>query len=298
MFYVNVETGLFIKTDSNFENTNTGAKPVFVCNSVAVIDITFLNPDKTPFDLTGGEIVLAVDPEFFPETLSAGASAEIVDAAAGHARFEVNCTTDRFKSKVITNATTGKIEATFFPPGGDYEQVLLQDVATMKSRVLGNQGEPVSGDPEYYSAAQVDAKLNAGDEYQFSADCEEWHSEQTSTDVYMRSRNRSVGGEWSDSILIPSGKNGDAGATFTPAISEEGVLSWSNNGDLENPSPVNLKGNPGDPGPQGPDGAAAVSWAVLTSVSDSNSFSGTAQVVRSDGTMGETVEVVFGFEVT
>ena len=285
MFYVNVESGLFIKTDSNFENTNTGAKPVFVCNSVAVIDITFLNPDKTPFDLTGGEIVLAVDPEFFP------------DAAAGHARFEVNCTTDRFKSKVITNATTGKIEATFFPPGGDYEQVILQDVATMKSRVLDNQGEPVSGDPVYYSAAQVDAKLNAGDEYQFSADCEEWHSEQTSTDVYMRSRNRSVGGEWSDSVLIPSGKNGDAGATFTPAISEEGVLSWTNNGGLENPSPVNIKGNPGNIGPQGPAGAAAVSWAVLTSVSDSNSFSGTAQVVGSDGTMGETVEVVFGFEV-
>ena len=41
---------------------------------------------------------------------------------------------------------------------------------------------------------------------------------------------------------------GTDGATFTPAVSEDGVLSWSNNGGLENPAPVDVKGPKGDAG--------------------------------------------------
>ena len=41
--------------------------------------------------------------------------------------------------------------------------------------------------------------------------------------------------------------DGDEGAIFTPAVSAEGVISWTNNGGLPNPSPVNIKG------PQGSD---------------------------------------------
>ena len=55
--------------------------------------------------------------------------------------------------------------------------------------------------------------MNAGDEYEFSSDGDSWHSTQTESDIYMRSRNKSVGGEWSDSILIPSGKNGADGTS-------------------------------------------------------------------------------------
>ena len=216
MFYVNIESGLFVKTAENFENLPNSQKPVFVCNSVAVIDITFLNSDKTPFDLTGGEIVLALDKDFFPETLSSSATGTIVDPSAGHVRFEANCRTDRFKENVSTDAITGKIEATFYPAGGESEIVLLQDVAQMKSRVLNDQGSPETGDPDYYSAAQINAIMNAGDEYEFSSDGNSWHSTQnTGSDIYIRSRNKSVGGEWSDPILIPSGKNGDDGEDGT-----------------------------------------------------------------------------------
>lgn len=35
---------------------------------------------------------------------------------------------------------------------------------------------------------------------------------------------------------------GENGATFTPSVSEEGVLSWTNDKDLPNPAPVNVKG--------------------------------------------------------
>ena len=52
--------------------------------------------------------------------------------------------------------------------------------------------------------------------------------------------------------------------TFTPSVSAEGVISWTNDGDLENPTPVNIKGPagatgaPGTPGAKGADGKTPV----------------------------------------
>lgn len=45
------------------------------------------------------------------------------------------------------------------------------------------------------------------------------------------------------------------------------------------------------------EGAAAVSFAVLTDVTDATNFAGTAQLINSDGTAGETVNVVYDFDV-
>ena len=48
--------------------------------------------------------------------------------------------------------------------------------------------------------------------------------------------------EWTN--LVPlSDLVGPGGVTFTPHISEDGVLSWTNNGELENPDPINLTGS-------------------------------------------------------
>jgi len=50
---------------------------------------------------------------------------------------------------------------------------------------------------------------------------------------------------------------GRDGATFTPAVGEDGTLSWTNDKGLENPAPVNIMGPAGAdgaPGPQGPQG--------------------------------------------
>ena len=62
---------------------------------------------------------------------------------------------------------------------------------------------------------------------------------------------------------------GDDGSTFTPSVSADGTLSWSNDGGLPNPDPVNIRGPqgkqgiPGDPGPKGDpgEGVPAVSAA-------------------------------------
>ena len=50
------------------------------------------------------------------------------------------------------------------------------------------------------------------------------------------------------------GGAGEDGATFIPAVSAEGVISWTNDKDLPNPEPVNIKGQPGTPGERGEPG--------------------------------------------
>lgn len=44
------------------------------------------------------------------------------------------------------------------------------------------------------------------------------------------------------------------GTTFTPSVSDEGVLSWSNSDGKDNPAAVNIKGSKGDPGDKGDKG--------------------------------------------
>ena len=52
----------------------------------------------------------------------------------------------------------------------------------------------------------------------------------------------------------PQGPKGDTGPYFLPSVNAEGVLSWTNSGGLENPSPANIRGPQGETGPQGPKG--------------------------------------------
>lgn len=51
------------------------------------------------------------------------------------------------------------------------------------------------------------------------------------------------------------GGAGQNGATFTPSVSPEGVISWTNDKDLPNPDPVNIKGPQGPEGPAGEQGS-------------------------------------------
>ena len=54
------------------------------------------------------------------------------------------------------------------------------------------------------------------------------------------------------------GPTGPQGYTYTPAVSEEGVISWTNDGSLPNPSPVNIKGPQGKQGIQGVQGKQGI----------------------------------------
>lgn len=59
-------------------------------------------------------------------------------------------------------------------------------------------------------------------------------------------------------------------AVYLPAVSEDGLISWTNDLDLDNPEPVNImgpQGPQGEIGPQGPQGEAGTSIKILGTVS-------------------------------
>ena len=65
-----------------------------------------------------------------------------------------------------------------------------------------------------------------------------------------------AGKDGKDGTNGADGKDGENGATFTPSITEEGLLTWSNDKNLSNPSPVNIMGPQGPKGETGPKGEA------------------------------------------
>ena len=81
----------------------------------------------------------------------------------------------------------------------------------------------------------------------------------------------------------PYGFQGPRGYTFVPTVSDEGVISWQNNGNLQNPDPVNINGQPGADG-YSPTASISKSGSTATiSITDKNGTT-TAQV--SDGQNG------------
>lgn len=63
----------------------------------------------------------------------------------------------------------------------------------------------------------------------------------------------SIGGK-----TINIGVNGEDGATFIPHVSADGVISWTNDKELPNPEPVNIKGVKGDKGDKGDRGVQGI----------------------------------------
>lgn len=69
------------------------------------------------------------------------------------------------------------------------------------------------------------------------------------TTMTGQSRTFAVG--FSGTSYIHDGQNG---ATFYPSVSDDGLLTWTNDRNLPNPSPVNIRGADGKPGAKGDKG--------------------------------------------
>lgn len=92
--------------------------------------------------------------------------------------------------------------------------------------------------------------------------------------------------------IKPSETSGSA--TFIPSVSSDGVLSWTNDKGLENPTPVNIKGADGKNGQDGKDGqdgnngtSATHSWNGTTLTITSASGTSSANLKGDKGDKGE-----------
>ena len=83
----------------------------------------------------------------------------------------------------------------------------------------------------------------------------EWDSKNSITDSGGYFTSDTVEGALQEIGAELAGGGGEDGATFTPSVSADGTLSWTNNKGLTNPDPVNITGPQGERGPQGPAGA-------------------------------------------
>ena len=62
------------------------------------------------------------------------------------------------------------------------------------------------------------------------------------------------------------GPDGAPGVTFTPHVDDKGNLTWTNDGDLPNPSAVNIMGPQGPQGPAGSGGSGGGSVDLDTTL--------------------------------
>jgi hypothetical protein len=87
------------------------------------------------------------------------------------------------------------------------------------------------------------------------------------------------------------GKNG---ATFTPSVSADGVISWTNDQELPNPVPVNIKGNTGadgKDGQNGEDGADGISPTISVT-----SITGGHRIAITDKNGTKNIDVMDGVD--
>jgi len=80
------------------------------------------------------------------------------------------------------------------------------------------------------------------------ATAEDWTCYLVGTEVPYTVYTYNPNSGWISLGQLASGPKGDPGAVYTPSVSPEGILSWTNDGGLPNPEPVNIKGPKGDPG--------------------------------------------------
>ena len=81
-----------------------------------------------------------------------------------------------------------------------------------------------------------------------------------------------------------AGADGEDGATFTPAVSADGIITWTNDKGLANPAPVNIKGPAGETGAPG---AAGVNGITPHIGANGNWFIGTTDTgVPAQGPKG------------
>ena len=116
----------------------------------------------------------------------------------------------------------------------------------------------------YPTGEKGDAYLISGNLYVWSETNSDWENVGN-----IQGPKGEPGEKGPEGIQGPVGPQGNPGAIYTPNVSQNGDLSWSNNGGLENPATVNIMG------PEGPRGREAYK-------------AGTGIQITEDGTINNT----------
>lgn len=166
---------------------------------------------------------------------AANTAASAATAAAGQATTAAdNAATAAQAANAAATMIDGMTVETSVVPYGTTPQATITEVEGHKHVAIETQRGPqgpgyaIKGTAYATLAALQAAVLNPGEGDQYNVGTiAPYH-------VY-----RWTGAVWEDQGVL-QGPKGDAGTTFQPAVSSNGVLSWENDGSLENPESVDL----------------------------------------------------------
>jgi len=91
-----------------------------------------------------------------------------------------------------------------------------------------------------------------------------------------------------EELVVPF-RVGIDGVTFTPSVSVNGVISWTNDGGLDNPTPINIKGQTGDNVEFRTNGGY-VQWKPTTGSTWTNLIA-VADLAQLSGTTGQSTTI-------
>ena len=102
------------------------------------------------------------------------------DPASGQLSFRIDTNTTRF----LEALESSELQNFYFcitgiPSGQTAKSVLAYFRFKAENRPSSSAGAPVSGDPEYLNAQEVQALVKSAPVFQFSTDGETWHDTQT-----------------------------------------------------------------------------------------------------------------------
>ena len=239
-----------------------GGNPTWQLNFVRV------NNDGTLSGIDLSEVIsynAAIDTDFLSSTMpmvrSLDSDIDHSQAASGIISVSLNAGTETFFAKVDGRNT---VPAFFEIRGRDSEDKCILDYR-FPINALGAI-DPQGGDPIPIPSGGVTindvyALLRSATEFRFSADGTNWHSQQTTGDVYYESRYPQ--GEWSEPIEIVKGTDGEDGHNVQFEYSETGS-AWhttptandkyfrtSNNGGTTWTNGILFKGEDGEDGSNG-----------------------------------------------
>ncbi len=142
-------------------------KPELIHLETHSFTVKLKNADGTAADLSGfatAECAVGNTFDHVHNELMAyafGDACRITDAAAGEIAVTLDCNTVKFGDVVRFNAQMAYLEINLFDTGAKMTRVLL-DRVECRPHVRDQEGAPVSGDPQYYNKAEVDALISGG----------------------------------------------------------------------------------------------------------------------------------------
>lgn len=160
---------------------------------------------------SGTSLIPANDRTIFSVTIPDSAVEKMISALAGRESLLMLC-------EIGGISTGGKADFAWHFP------------VTIRNRVFSGNGTPtVAGDPEYYTAVQVEAAISRPLLLEYSSDGKSWHPEFIAGDTLYRMRH-GANGVPSAAIPLLYGEKGDKGdpavmTTLTDTVNTEATLA-------------------------------------------------------------------------